>query len=188
MKLALLPLAAAASLAACGGGSRTPTPETAGQRQDTGASTEAECSRGEPEPALRVASAAARPRFECRGKLEAVEVIQLDDTTSLRITHGGCAHYVMTYAFTVRGAVRDTADARFWLDRTVLWLRALPIAENHEGEIDQIVTALRTAASASTPYAYGQAIRASEMAQVWALVRRGERGVVTVEVVFDYVL
>ena len=182
-----MPLAVAAAVASCGGG-RVGTAESENARRDTTASAVDECVRGEPEPVLRAAGAAARPRFERRGTLSAVEDLQLDGATSLRITHGGCAHYVMTYAFTVRGAARDTADSRYWLGRSIDWLRALPVVESHEGEIDQIVTALRTAAGAPTPYTYGKPVRASEMAQVWASVNRAGRDAVRVEVVFDYML
>jgi hypothetical protein len=183
-------LAAFVWTAACNrgaGGSDTTRAKSA--RADTSALAPDDCGRGEPEPALiATGPAGPRPRFERTGKLEATEEGRLNDTTSLRITHGGCAHYVMTYAFTVRGAVPDTADSRYWLARSIDYLQALPVAETRRSEIDQIVTALRGAASAPAPYKYGEAIRASEMALVWSMVRSGGPGTVIVEIVFDYAL
>jgi hypothetical protein len=180
-------LAAVLWAAACDrgvGGSDTPRAESA--RADSSALAPDDCVRGEPQPALIATGATGpRPRFERTGKLEATEEGRLNDTTSLRITHGGCAHYVMTYAFTVRGAVRDTADSRYWLARSIDYLQALPVVETRRGEIDQIVTALQDAAGKPAPYTYGEAIRASELALVWATVRNAARGAVLVEIVFD---
>jgi hypothetical protein len=131
-------------------------------------------------------SAAARPRFERRGKLEATEEIQLNDTTSLRITHGGCAHYVETYAFTVRGAVRDTTDSRYWLARAADYLRALPAVEVKRLQLTGMATTLQKAAGA--PYTYGEPISASEMASVSAVVRSAGKGTVVIEIVYDVAL
>jgi hypothetical protein len=70
--------------------------QSAASADSTTLATE-DCVRGEPEPALpATAPSAGQPRFERTGKLEATEDVQLNDTTSLRITHGGCAHYVET--------------------------------------------------------------------------------------------
>ncbi len=156
-------------------------------RTDTTARATEQCVRGEPEPALH-ASAAARPRFERRGKLRAVEDIQLDDTTSLQITHGGCAHYVETYAFMIHGAARDTADARYWLERGAEYLAALPAVETRRVQLEQMVAALKQAAAAPTPYKYGEPISVGEMATVVWTVRAAGQGVVVVEITYDFAL
>jgi hypothetical protein len=95
---------------------------------------------------------------------------------------------VETYAFTVRGAVRDTADSRYWLARAADYLRAAPVVELRRGQIEQMVSALEEARRAPALYAYGDPIRASEMALVWFAVRGAGRGAVVVEVVFDVAL
>ena len=175
--------------AACGGGAgRSDTARQDTSRADSVTQSDEGCVRGEPEPALTVSGSATRPSFERRGKLEAIEDVQVDDSTFLRITHTGCAHYVQRYEFTIRGAVRDTANSRYWLERGAEQLAALPAVENVRSQISDIVAALRGAASASTPYAYGEPIRASELAHVYFSVRRATPRGVIIEIVFDYAL
>jgi hypothetical protein len=184
MRIAVLLLAiVSGACARAAGGSDSAQDDTA--RAETDPLAASDCVRGEPEPALAVA---ARPRFERTGKLAAVEEARLDDTTSVRITHGGCAHYVETYAFTVRGAVRDTTDSRYWLARAADYLRALPAVEERKPQLDQMIAAVEAAAKAETPYAYGEPIRASEMALVWFTVRRPQPGTALIEIVFDVAL
>jgi hypothetical protein len=153
-------------------------------RGDTTAVSIDDCVRGEPEPAL----SAGRGRFERTGKLEAIEETRLDDSTSLRIRHTGCAHYVQHFELTVRGVVRDTADARYWLARGAEYLEALPAVETLQPQLNDMRAALRSAADAPTSYSYGDPLRASEMAHVYFTVRSAGRGAVVVEIVFDYVL
>jgi hypothetical protein len=162
-----------------------------GEGATAGGSAQAadQCLRDEPTPVLTATGpAAGRPRFERKGKLGAVEEVRLSDTTSLRITHGGCAHYVETYAFTVRGAVRDMADAKYWLGRAVGYLEGLNAVEDRRPQIDEMVKALQGAAGRPAPYAYGDPVRASEMALVWVTVRGAGRGAVVLEIVYDVAL
>jgi hypothetical protein len=189
MKIALL-LAAVVWAAACNrGGARNDTARADSPRADTTARASDECVRGEPEPVLTATGpAAARPRFERRGKLEATEDTRLNDTTALRITHGGCAHYVETYTFTVRGAVRDTADAKYWLARAADYLRALPAVEVKRPQLAEMAGALQKAAAGTAPYTYGEPIQASEMATVSPTVRSVGRGAVVIEIVYDVAL
>lgn len=170
------------------------TPQGDTPRGDSGAADTAnravdECVRGEPEPALVAAgTTAGGPRFRRTGKLEAIEEARVDDTTSVRITHTGCAHYVQRFEFTVRGAVRDTADTWYWLERSARYLQALPAVEDMRSQLGDMASALRGAASAPTPYTYGDGIRVSEMAQVYFVVRTAGPRAAVLEVVFDYVL
>ncbi len=176
--------------AACSGGAARP--DAARQdtpRADTDAVAVEDCVRGEPEPALVPAGPAGRrPRFERTSKLDATEEAQLDDTTSVRITHTGCAHYVQRFEITIRGAVRDTADTRHWLEQGARSLEAIPAVENIRSQLTDMAAALRGAVNAPTPYAYGDPIRASELAHVYFSVRRAGPRAVVVEIVFDYVL
>jgi hypothetical protein len=190
MKIILL-LAAVVWTAACNRGApRNDTARADSPRADPTAQASDECVRGEPEPVLTATGpAGARPRFERTGKLEATEDTRLNDTTALRITHGGCAHYVETYTFTVRGAVRDTADAKYWLARTADYLRALPAVEVKRSQLAEMAAALQKAAAGTPPYTYGDPIQASEMATVTSTVRRGGTArAVVIEVVYDVAL
>jgi hypothetical protein len=186
MKISLL-LVVLAWTAACNrGASGNDTTRVDTTRADSGAQASSECVRGEPEPVLATTGTGARPRFQRRGKLEATEDLQLNDTTSLRITHGGCAHYVETYAFTVRGAVRDTADSKYWLARAADYLRALPVGEVKRPQLTEMAAALQKASGA--PYTYGESIPASEMATVSPVVRSAGKGAVVIEIVYDVAL
>ena len=185
---ALLHAAVLATVACGGGAGRADTAHQDTSRGDSVARSDEGCVRGEPEPALTVSGSATRPRFERRGKLEAIEDVHVDDTTSLRITHTGCAHYVQRFEFTVRGATRDTADVRFWLEQAARYLEALPSVESMRPQLASMATALRSAARASPPYVYGNGIQASELAQVFLSVRNPVKGTVVVEVVYDYAL
>jgi hypothetical protein len=175
--------------AACGGGAgRADTARQDSARADSSVQADERCVRGEPEPALTASGSATRPRFERRGKLDAIEDVRLDDTTALRITHAGCAHYVQRYEFTVRGAVRDTADTRYWLMRGAEYLETLATVENVRAQISDMVKGLRGAASAPPAYAYGDPIRASELAHVYFSVRGAGPRAVVIEIVYDYAL
>ena len=180
--------------AACSGGagradtSRQDTSRQGTSRGDSLAKVDDGCVRGEPEPALTVSGSATRPSFERRGKLEAIEDVQVDDSTFLRITHTGCAHYVQRFEFTVRGVTRDTADVRFWLEQAARYLEALPSVESMRPQLTSMATALRSAAGSSPPYVYENGIQASELAQVFLSVRNAGKGTAVVEVVFDYSL
>ncbi len=175
--------------AACGGGAgRADTARQDTSRADSVARSDEGCVRGEPEPALTASGSATRPRFERRGKLDAIEDVRLDDTTSLRITHSGCAHYVQRYELTVRGAVRDTADSHYWLVRGAEYLETLATVENVQSQISDMVKGLRGAASAPATYAYGDPVRASELAHVYFSVRGAGPRAVVIEIVYDYAL
>jgi hypothetical protein len=88
----------------------------------------------------------------------------------------------------VRGAVRDTADTRYWLARGAEYLEAVPAVENMRGQLESMAKAIRTAAGAPTPHAYGEMIRESEMGLVFVHVRRAAQGAIVLEIIFDYSL
>ena len=166
---------------------RTDTARTDTARADAGSAVATDdCVRGEPEAALE--GSRVTSRFQRTGRLAATEDAQLDDTTSLRIMHGGCAHYVESYTFVVRGAVRDTTDTDYWLSRAVVYLRALGVVERRASQIDQMVTALETAAAKADPYAYGEPLSVPEFTTISCTVRRGAPGSVVVEIVYDVAL
>ncbi len=107
---------------------------------------------------------------------------------AIRITHTGCAHYVQRYELTVRGAVRDTADSHYWLVRGAEYLETLATVENVQSQISDMIKGLRGAASAPATYAYGDPIRASELAHVYFSVRGAGPRAVVIEIVYDYAL
>jgi len=147
-----------------------------------------DCVRGEPEPVLAGAgSARPAPRFERTGKLSAVEDLEVDDTTSLRIAHGGCAHYVESYTFSIRGATRDTTDADYWLERAAALLTALPVDERRRSQIAALTKTLTAEAAKGVPYVYGDPISIPELTTVTFVVTRKDAGV-TIELVYDVAL
>src|SRR5688572_3135373 len=138
-------------------------------RPDSGSQATAaeECVRGEPEPALATSGRTARaPRFQRTGKLEAIEDADINDSTSLRISHGGCAHFAETYAFTIRGATRDSADVAAWLTQGAASLRALDVVEDRKSQLDEMAKALETAATSKPSYVFGDPISVSEMVTI----------------------
>jgi hypothetical protein len=147
-----------------------------------------DCVRGEPEPVLRSAASRPAPRFERTGKLEAKEEAQLDDTTSLAIMHGGCAHYVESYTFTIRGVARDTTDSDYWLGRAAAFLRALDVGERRPSQIDDMIKALETAAAKDERYAYGEPIAVPEFTTITCTVRTTAPDTVVVDVTYDVAL
>lgn len=158
-------------------------------RADTAspASTD-DCVRGEPEPVLAGAgSARPAPRFERTGKLSAVEDLQVDDTTSLRIAHGGCAHYVESYTFSIRGATRDTTDSDYWLEYSAALLTALPVDERRRSQIAALTKTLTAEAAKGVPYVYGDPISIPELTTVTLVVTRKDAGV-AIELVYDVAL
>ena len=176
--------------AACGGGARhadTTSQDT--PRADTSAQSDEGCVRGEPVPALiATGPPTSRPRFQRTGKLDAIEEGRVDDSTSVRIVHSGCAHFVQRFEFIVRGATRDTSDKRFWLEQGARYLDALPATESMRGQLGQMTTALRGAAAASTPYVYGNELQASELGLVFLSVRQPGPRTTLVEIIFDFAL
>ena len=156
-------------------------------RRDTTAASTDDCVRGEPEPVLAATGRLRAPRFERTGRLSATEDVQVDDTTSLRITHGGCAHYTETYAFTVSGATRDSADADYWLERAAALLRSLPAAENRTSQIAALATTLGAEAAKPDPYAYGEPISIPELTTVTVSVTR-KAGDAVLEIIYDVAL
>jgi hypothetical protein len=151
-------------------------------RTDTSGKTD-DCVRGEPEPVIRLGTAS----FQRTGKLDAIEDAQVDDTTRLRITHGGCAHYVESYVFTIRGAARDSADVGHWLQRAAAYVRTLDVGERRRSQMDEIAKAFEKAASASEPYRYGEPISVPELTTITCTVKRAPDGAV-IEVIYDVAL
>lgn len=176
--------------AACGAGAgRSDTAQRDTARADSAVQSDDGCVRGEPVPALiATGPPTSRPRFQRTGKLDATEDARLNDTTSVHIVHTGCAHFVQRFEFTVRGATRDTSDKRFWLEQGARHLEMLPATETMRGQLGQMVAALRTAAAASTPYAYENGLQASELGLVFLSVRKPGPDTAVVEIVFDYAL
>lgn len=171
------------------GGDTTRSARLDTARTDTASTSSTDdCVRGEPEPVLLSAPSRPIPRFERTGKLEAREDTQIDDTTSLTILHGGCAHYVENYTFTIRGAARDTTDADYWLERAVAYLRALDVGERRRSQIDDMVKALETAAAKQERYAYGEPIAVPEFTTITCAVRATAPDIMTVEVIYDVAL
>ena len=157
-------------------------------RPDTSAATSTDdCVRGEPEPVLASTGTAPRPRFQRTGALSAAEDAQVDDTTSLHITHGGCAHYVENYTFTIRGATRDTSDTDYWLERGAALLRSLPVGERRTAQIEALATTLMMEAAKPAPYTYGEPIAIPELTTVTLTVTHKDGGVV-IDLVYDVAL
>ena len=146
----------------------------------------ADCVRGEPEPVLR-AGASPVASFERTGALSATESLQLDDTTSLRITHSGCAHYTETYAFAIRAANIDVANADLWLAHGAKLLRALPAHERRTSQIESLASTLANEAAKTKPYTYGDPIAIPELATVSLLVTAAT-GAVMLEITYDVAL
>lgn len=145
-----------------------------------------DCVRGEPEPALSASGpAATRPKFVRTAPLEATEDATVDDTTSLRILHGGCAHFVESYVFTVRGTGPDTSDTAYWLRRAASYLRGLPVVEMKQGQIESMAKALETAARSTPPYSYGDPLDAAETVTVTAVVRNDGARARLIEIVYN---
>ena len=172
------------------GGGDTTRPARLDTARTDSASTSStdDCVRGEPEPVLLSATSRPTPRFERTGQLEAKEDAQLDDTTSLAIMHGGCAHYVESYTFTIRGVARDTTDSDYWLHRAAQYLRGLDVGERRRSQIDDMIKALETAAVKEERYAYGEPIAVPEFTTVTCLVRTTAPDTVVVEVIYDVAL
>ena len=182
-------------IAACvergeGGGdtTRSTAPVDTARADTASTSSTDDCVRGEPEPVLLSAASRPAPRFERTGKLEAKEEAQLDDTTSLAIMHGGCAHYVESYAFTIRGVARDTTDSDYWLGRAAAFLRALDVGERRRSQIDDMIKALETAAAKDERYAYGEPIAVPEFTTITCTVRTTAPDTVVVDVTYDVAL
>ena len=146
----------------------------------------ADCVRGEPEPVLRAGGSPAAS-FERTGALSATEDLQLDDTTSLRITHSGCAHYTETYAFTIRAASTDVANADVWLAHGAKLLRALPAHERRTSQLESLASTLANEAAKNAPYSYGDPIAIPELATV-SLVVTATTGGVMLEITYDVAL
>jgi hypothetical protein len=178
--------------AGCGAGdTRVDTAASAradSSRQDTVATVQTDdCVRGEPEPVLAPSGASPSARFERTGKLTAREDVAVDDSTSLEITHGGCAHYVEGYVFTIRGATRDTSDTDYWLDRAAALLRSLPVREIRVAQIEELAKTLTTEAAKPAPYEHGQPISIPELTTVTLTVTRKD-GSVVIDLVYDVAL
>jgi hypothetical protein len=178
--------------AACNGGD--PRVDTAASvrtdssRQDTVTTVQTDdCVRGEPEPVLAPSAGSPAARFERTGKLTAREDVAIDDSTTLQITHGGCAHYVEGYVFTIRGATRDASETDYWLDRTAALLRSLPVREIRVAQIEELAKTLATEAAKPAPYAYGEPISIPELTTVTLTVARKDGGVV-IDLVYDVAL
>lgn len=168
---------------------RVDASQTDSTRTDSAARvTTEECVRGEPEPVLAAGKRTDRaPRFQRTGKLEATEEAQLNDSTSLRISHGGCAHFAETYSFTISGAARDSSDVAGWLGVGAAALRSLDVVEDRRSQIDEMAKALDTAAAAKPAYAYGDPISVSEMVTITVTVRRVTNGGV-IEILYNNTL
>lgn len=189
MRRLLLHAALLVTAACSGGAARTDTVRQDSARGDSAIAATDDCVRGEPQPALVAAgTTAGGPRFRRTAKLEAIEEARVDDTTSVRITHTGCAHYVQRFEFTVRGAVRDTADTRYWLEQSARYLEGLPAVEDMRPQLASMSRALQGAAAAPTPYVYDNGIQAGELSQVFLTVRNAGARRVVVDVVFDHSL
>jgi hypothetical protein len=146
----------------------------------------ADCVRGEPEPILR-AGASPAAKFARTGALSATEDIQLDDTTSLHITHSGCAHYSETYAFTIRTPTVDVADTDLWLAYGAKLLRALPARESRTSQLESLASTLTNEAAKTAPYTNGDPIAIPELATVSLSVKSTSDGVV-LEITYDVAL
>ena len=174
----------------CVAGGRTADSDTTARanavRQDSVTST-ADCVRGEPEPVLATKEPARPARFERTGTLSATEDFRLDDTTSLRLTNSGCAHYTETYAFTIRGATRDTTDSDHWLRLGAALLESLPVAEARESQMRELARTLVTRADESNPYAYGEPISIPELSTLSLAIERTNDAVV-LEITYDVAL
>jgi hypothetical protein len=194
MKSGVLVLSVGLATACVGRAERADTVRADSARGDTvladsGTRTSAdECVRGEPEPALATSGRTARaPRFQRTGKLEAIEDAEIDDSTSLRISHGGCAHFAETYAFTIRGATRDSAEVAAWLTQGAASLRALDVVEDKKSQMDEMAKALETAATSKPSYVFGDPISVSEMVTITVVVRRVNNASV-IEVLYNNTL
>jgi hypothetical protein len=157
------------------------SPSDTGKRLAT-----ADCVRGEPEPVLR-AGASPAASFARTGALSATEDLQLDDTTSLHITHSGCAHYTETYAFTIRATSVDVTNADLWLTHGAKLLRALPADERRTSQLESLASTLANEAATTAPYTYGDPIAIPELATVSLSVKSTNGGVV-LEITYDVAL
>jgi hypothetical protein len=151
------------------------SPRVAAKTDSAQAASAEQCVRGEPEPALRPVVKAV---FQRTAKLEATEDARIADTLSLLIRHGGCAHFSEVYAFSLTGAVNNTAESPRWLRHGAQILRRLDVVELKKSQMDEMAAALEKTAELPTPYIYGDPISVSEMVTLYVTVRPVRNGVV----------
>lgn len=126
--------------------------------------TSDECVRGRPEPILAAPAGAPAPTFRRLGAYKAEETTRLRGNVEVSVRQFGCAHYAVEFALSIPDAPLRKLPPAAGLQRAALLLEELTVVPAQQAALRSIAEFLR--AHASVPYAYGRALRMSEMETV----------------------